>query len=407
MDSGDPDVRSDQSDGPIKTPHGAAATGRSRVICVMGRPIDQDDGIGVYTWQLLRNLLEIDPDTRYVILLRTARRARTFDAFPNAETRVIPARTKLWWDQVSVARAARALHADIVFNPKFSLPLLSFRPGIFVLHGSDWYVNPGNYTWWDNLYIRVMLPLYCRKAARLLSISDVALADTVRYAGIDARKVTPSYAAAGTHFRRITEPGALEAFARRHRLPERFILTVARAYHTGHGRVIEYPGGNNENLIAAYRRYRTAGGRLPLVVVGRDIDAYLRRHGFDDAALEGVHFTGFVPNEEIVHAYNLADFFILCTLYESFPLPVVETLACGCPAILPVTGGCRDVAQKAACYIDPHDVADIAAAIGELAGSESLRRHLAEAGLARVREFSWKKTAERTLQVFDEVAAPR
>ncbi len=370
----------------------------------MGRPIDQDDGIGVYTSQLLRNLLELDPDSRYVILLRTPRHRDDFAAYPNAETRVIPARAKLWWDQVTVARAARAVGADIVFNPKFSLPLLSFRPGIFVLHGSDWYVNPQNYTWWDNLYIRTMLPLYCRKAARLLSISDVALADTVRYAGIDGEKVTPSYAAAGDHFRRIDDRRALGEFAARHGLPERFILTVARAYHTGHGRVIEYPGGNNENLIRAYRRYRSAGGDLPLVVVGRDIDAYLRRRGFDDAALADVHFTGFVPNREIVYAYNLAEFFILCTLYESFPLPVAETLSCGCPAILPTTGGCRDLARDCARYVDPHNVEAIAAAIGEMARSEPLRRRLAACGLERAREFTWRRTAERTLQVFDAVA---
>lgn len=375
-----------------------------RVVCVMGRPIDQDDGIGVYTSQLLRNLLELDPDSRYVILLRTPRHGDDFAAYPNAETRVIPARAKLWWDQVTVARAARAVGADIVFNPKFSLPLLSFRPGIFVLHGSDWYVNPQNYTWWDNLYIRTMLPLYCRKAARLLSISDVALADTVRYAGIDGGKVTPSYAAAGDHFRRIDDRRALGEFAARHGLPERFILTVARAYHTGHGRVIEYPGGNNENLIRAYRRYRSAGGDLPLVVVGRDIDAYLRRRGFDDAALADVHFTGFVPNREIVYAYNLAEFFILCTLYESFPLPVAETLSCGCPAILPTTGGCRDLALDCARYVDPHNVEAIATAVGEMARSEPLRRRLAACGLERAREFTWRRTAERTLQVFDAVA---
>ncbi|MHB1240317.1 MAG: glycosyltransferase family 4 protein [Gammaproteobacteria bacterium] len=378
---------------------------RSRVICVMGRPLDQEDGIGVYTLQLLRNMLQLDPASRYVILLRTPKHAATFQSYPNAETRVIPARVKLWWDQISVARAARSVGADIIFNPKFSIPFLSMRPSVFVLHGSDWYVNPGNYTWWDNLYIRVMLPLYCRKAAKLLSISDIALADMVKYANIDATKVTPSYAAPGPHFRPINDRTALQAFAQRHHLPERFILTVARAYHTGHGGVLEYPGGNNENLIGGYRRYRAAGGRLPLVVVGRDIDAYLHRRGFDDTALEGVYFTGFIPNEEIVHAYNLADFFILCTLYESFPLPVTETMACGCPAILPTTGGCRGVAQEAARYIDPHDVDDIGNAMTELAGSEDLRSRMRDAGLRRIQEFTWAKTAERTLGVFDSLAS--
>lgn len=275
---------------------------------------------------------------------------------------------------------------------------------MFVLHGSDWYVNPGNYTWWDNLYIRVMLPIYCRKAARLLSISKRALEDTVKYAGIDASKVTLSFAAAGPHFRVLTDGAALREFAERYRLPPKFILTVARAYHTGHGRLPEYPGGNNETLLRGYRRYREGGGTLPLVVVGREIERYLRGRGFDDRSLEGVHFTGFVPNIEIVKAYNLAEFFILATLYESFPLPVIEALSTGCPAVVPTTGGCRDLAEDAARYIDPLDPDSIAAAMTELGGSPELRRRMREAGLERAREFTWRKTAERTLAVLDSVA---
>src|ERR1700756_5185292 len=96
-----------------------------RVICVMGRPLDQDDGIGVYTSELLRNMLTLDPNSRYVILLRTARHERLFDEFPNAETRVLPARIKTWWDQIVVPAAARRVKADLIFNPKFSIPLLS------------------------------------------------------------------------------------------------------------------------------------------------------------------------------------------------------------------------------------------------------------------------------------------
>jgi hypothetical protein len=69
-----------------------------------------------------------------------------------------------------------------------------------VLHGSDWYVNPGNYEWWDILYIRAMLPVYCRRAARLLAISRTVTEDLARHAGIDRGKVTVSYAAPSPHF---------------------------------------------------------------------------------------------------------------------------------------------------------------------------------------------------------------
>jgi hypothetical protein len=48
---------------------------RERVICVMARRLDQDDGLHVYARNLLEHLLEADATTRYPILLRTAKQA--------------------------------------------------------------------------------------------------------------------------------------------------------------------------------------------------------------------------------------------------------------------------------------------------------------------------------------------
>jgi glycosyltransferase involved in cell wall biosynthesis len=257
--------------------------------------------------------------------------------------------------------------------------------------------------WWDNIYIRVMMPIYCRKARRLLSISQIAVDDLVKYASLDASKVIVSYAAPAPHFGPIDDRAILREFSARYKLPDRFILTVGRVYHSGHDRLDEYPGGNNESLVRGYRRYHTAGGTLPLVVVGRDIDTYLRAHGFNGEDLDGIHFTGFIPNTEIVKAYNLAEFFVLTTLYESFPLPLIEAMACGCPTMVPSTGGCPELSQGAARLIDPLDVQSIADGMLALDRSQDLRAQMRVAGLERAKMFSWQRTAEATLRVFDEV----
>src|SRR5690606_14501766 len=168
---------------------------RERVICVMARMLDQEDGLYVYARNLLENLLALDPSSRYLILLRTDKRAHLFERFPNADVRVLPARIKVVWDQVVAPLAASREDADLIFNPKFSLPLLSRRPATFVLQGSDWYVNPQNYPWWDNAYIRMMLPLYLRKADRLLAISQTVVDDLRPHLKLDTARIGVSYAA--------------------------------------------------------------------------------------------------------------------------------------------------------------------------------------------------------------------
>lgn len=374
-----------------------------RVICVMGRVLDQDDGLGVYSANLLEHMFAMDRASLYLLLLRTDKHRNRFRHFDHVESRVIPTKRKILWDQVTVPRVARQRNADIVFNPKFSLPLLSGRPGVFVLHGSDWYVNPQNYEWWDNLYIRLLLPLYCRRAKHMMAISRTIVDDLVKFAGVDRDKVTVSYAAPSSQFQPSPDPERLERFAEEHRLPKRFIFSVARAYHSGHGKLPPYPGGNVETLVRAYEAYRTEGGELPLVIAGERIDDYLRSTGFGEEDLRGIRFLGFVPHDEINLAYALAEFFVLTTLYESFGFPLVEAMAVGCPAIVPNTGACPEIAGGAATLIDPHDVGGLARALQEMARSDEKRARQRELGLKRSRDFSWSATAEKTLNVFDRI----
>jgi glycosyltransferase involved in cell wall biosynthesis len=374
-----------------------------RTIGIMGRLLDQDDGLGVYSQRLVHEILSLDRSTRYIIFLMSEKSWDLFREFPNAEPYVMPARRKLYWDQISVPAAARKFDVDLIFNPKFSVPLFTRRPCIFVLQGSDWYVNPSNYPWWDNLYIRVMLPLYSWKAARTLAISQATLDDLAKYTNIDVSRSVVTYAGVGPNFSPDQDQSALAQFRTEHKLPEHFILTVARAHHGAQRKLRMYPGGNNERLIRAYRLYREQGGTLPLVVVGFRIEEYLRAHGFTDDDLKDVIFVGFVPNHQVHLAYQAAACFLLATLCESFGITILEALATACPAIVPATCASPEIAGGAARLIDPLDEQDMARALSEVTSSEELRRQMREKGLKRAQELTWRETARLTLAVFDQV----
>jgi glycosyltransferase involved in cell wall biosynthesis len=380
----------------------------ARTIGVMARLLDQQDGLGVYSRELLRHLFALDAETRYVVFLGSSRAQGMFDEFPNVQTQVLPCSSKLWWDQVLVPRAARSCAADLIFNPKFSLPLLTRIPGVFVLQSCDWFVNPGNYPWWDNLYIRLTLPLYCRKARGLLAISQATLNELRTRTGLKLPCTAITHAGVGANFTAQGDPVSLQQFRQKYSLPDRYIFTVARVLHTGLAKMPAYPGGNNERLVRAYGAYRQRAQQpLPLVVAGRGVREYLLARGFSAAQLEGIHFLGFVPNDTLHHAYQLAECFVLATLCESFGIPILEALASGCPAIVPSTGAAPEVAGDAARLIDPYDEQDIARALLEVAESVPLRERLALEGLRRARAFGWHQAARQVLQVFAAVLGPQ
>jgi glycosyltransferase involved in cell wall biosynthesis len=376
----------------------------NRTIGVMARALDQGDGLGLYCRQLLQHLLTLDTRTHYVIFLASEQARGTFNEFANAREHVITSRSKLVWDQLLVPLAARRLNVDLLFNPKFSLPLLGGTPGVFVLQSCDWYVNPGNYPWWDNLYIRLMLPLYCRRASGVLAISRATLDQFVKHTKIKLPRATITHAGTAANFTAAADLEAQKRFRDAYGAAERFILTVARVLHTGHRGLPDYPGGNNERLIRAYRRFRQESpDPLPLLVAGRDVERYLRARGFTSADLEGVRFLGFVPNDQLHAAYQFAGCFVLATLYESFGLPILEALATGCPAIVPATGAGPEVAGAAARLIDPYDESDIARALLEVTASAALRERMRQEGVTRARDFTWQRSAARVLEVFDEI----
>lgn len=370
----------------------------------MGRVLDQQDGLGIYCINLLRHMIALDERSLYVIWLRSSEQKALFSGFTNTETEVLTAPSKLWWDQVAVPAAARRVGADLIFNPKFSIPFFTRRPCAFVLQDSDWYLNPGNYPWWDNIYIRLLLPLYCRKATRLLAISQFTLDSLVRHRVLSPEKAEVTGGAVAANFSAVRDEAQLQQFRSRHGLPDAFILTAIRAYHTGLADSPEYPGGNGERLIRAFGRYRRLGGALPLVVAGDRIEEYLRRRGFGDADFEAVRFLGFVPNEEMHLAYQAASFFVLTKLCDSFGLPILEALATGCPAIVPKTCAAPEVAGPAARLIDPYDEEDIARAILQVDTSAELRAELRQQGLARAQAFTWAQSARRTLAALDRIS---
>jgi len=372
-----------------------------RTIGIMGRVLDQDDGLGLYARHLLEHLVRLDSGSRYVIFLASPVAQGFLAGQSNVEMRLLPSRNRLLWDQVYLPRAARRLGVDLLFNPKFSLPFFSRIPGVFILQSCDWYVNPGNYPWWDNIYIRAMLPLYCRKARAILAISQAALDELVRH-GLRVPSAIVTHAGLGPGYTTEADPEELRRFRSDYALPEHFILTVARVLHSGHRRLLDYPGGNNERLLRAYREYRRrTSSPLPLVVAGRRIREYVLARGFGAADLEGVHFLGFVPNERLHAAYRLADCFVLATLCESFGLPILEALATGCPAIVPNTCAGPEVADGAARLVDPHSEDELTRALLEVTGSQALRRKMSAAGREQARRFSWQQSARRVLEAFD------
>jgi glycosyltransferase involved in cell wall biosynthesis len=105
-------------------------------------------------------------------------------------------------------------------------------------------------------------------------------------------------------------------------------------------------------------------------------------------------------DDELAHLYKNASAFVYPSKSEGFGLPLLEAMHFEVPIASSDASCLPEIAGDAVAYFDPHSPGSIARAIGQLLENEALRKKLVEKGRARVKEFTWTKTAEQLLSVF-------
>jgi len=160
-------------------------------------------------------------------------------------------------------------------------------------------------------------------------------------------------------------------------------------------------------LLRAVRRLREEMDvKLTIVDRGRPDNEYTPGL-VDKLGLNGsVEFTGKVSTEEMVDHYARAEVAVVPSLYEGFGLPAAEAMSCGVPVVSTTAGALPEVVGHDGCgiLVPPRDHDALAMGIRRLLESGEMRRNMAQAGRKRVEQmFSWRRAAEKTLDVYQEV----
>ncbi|MDX1740719.1 MAG: glycosyltransferase family 1 protein, partial [Rhodothermales bacterium] len=255
---------------------------------------------------------------------------------------------------------------------------------------------PEHRKYWSRLdiaYLDAVMPLYCRRAAAILSVSDVTTDVFNRRFNLPEGKVRTVYFAPGRHFRRIEDPDHLETIRTRYSLPDRFVLTLSK-----------YPGGDRKNIGGILEAYRSVHGQTghKLVVVGKDCDRFREDYDIPAAGYGAdIHFPGYVDQSDLPAVYSMADLFLYPSNMEAFPIPITEAMACGTPIVTSDRNGLREIAGDAAILIDSEDTDAIVGAVLSVLTDESVRRDLSLRGLKRSRRYSWDRCAAETLEALE------
>lgn len=362
-------------------------------IGVMLRAIDEKQGIGIYTQNLMDHLLPIDTKNEYILFYRNPKFLGRYAKYGHVREKLVEAPNKAIWDQVKIPLEARREGVEIIFHTKFTVPFFTRRKTVMTIHGASWFVHPELYKRYDIIYIRALMPLYCKKASAILSNSDLTTKDFINILGVDPKKIRTTHLAADDRFKPVKNTEFLSKVKKKYHLPDRFILSV-----------IKYdPRKNFKNLIQAFK---ICHDRIPckLVVVGLGCEKYREEYKLGEIGLEkDVLFLGWVEQDELPAIYSMAEFLFFPSVYEEFGIPVCEAMASGCPVVASKTGALPEIAGDAGVLVDPMDPLEMAEALYRCCTNEELRKDKAKKALLRSQEFSWDKCARETLALFESL----
>ena len=369
-------------------------------IGVMLRSYDEFGGIGVYSRNIVKELLAVDQKNQYILFYRNPDNVGAFSDYPNVEERVIRARSKAVWDQILIPLACRRENIDVLFHPKFTAPLLAPCKVVMVVHGADWFIpeQARFYHPLDVFYLHRMMPLYFNKCAVVISVSQLTTDNFNQVFDLPNDKVRTVYFAPARFFKPEKDPARLQAVREKYRLPESFIFTLTK----------RGGGDKRKNLGQIFKAYaayhKSAEKPHSLVVGGKDCYLFREEYGLPlDGYGKDIHFPGWIDQKDLPAMYSQAGLYLYPSNLEAFPIPITEALACGTPIVTSNTNGLEEIAGEAAILVDPEDHREIAGAIRRVLEDPELRRLLSQKGLERSQMFTWDLCSRKTLNILENL----
>ncbi|MBV9020341.1 MAG: glycosyltransferase family 4 protein [Ktedonobacteraceae bacterium] len=367
-------------------------------------------GSGQYLIHLLTALAEIDTENEYVSFgpqaLHNASLPTSTIPYVVESVPAIAARhehiEKVVWEQLTGPAAARKASVTIFHVPYFAPPLVPRTPTVVTIHDVIPLRLPA---YQGDLKVKAYMGLVARaahSATLIITVSQHAKQDIMDVLKLPPERIRVTYEAAGKQYRPITDLEYLAQVRERYGIGTRYIL---------------YLGGldqrkNVPQLVRAfaYLCKQLGDQQLQLLIAG-DPDKQKGalfpdpRPIATELGISSQIIYRYIEEEDKPAVYSGAELFVFPSLYEGFGLTPLEAMSCGVPVVCSNRTSLPEVVGDAALLINPQETQELVQAMHRVLTDDELRASLRGHSLERAVQFSWRKTAQQTLQAYEEILA--
>ena len=353
------------------------------------RAVGNATGLGNYSRYVIETLSEFYPDNEYVLFapkrnehprLQTIRsRSNVRFVYPSGIHRHF---SSLWRSR-GVTRDIASNGIHIYHGLSNELP--TGTPGvktIVTIHDLIFLRYPQFYKPIDRAIYRFKFRSACRRADRIVAVSECTKRDIVSFFRIPEEKIDVVYQGCNPVFATVPSEETKRRVAEKYGLPPVYLLNVGSVE-------------SRKNLLLIVKALKRLPADIHLVAVGKstpyrtEVEKYAAASGLGSR----LHVFDNVPTDDLPALYRMSRVFVYPSFFEGFGIPIIEALTSGIPVVA-ATGSCLEEAGGPdSLYVDPNDDAELAAKVVAIMNNNDLATRMSEKGAEYVRGFSEAKLA--------------
>lgn len=352
-------------------------------------------GIGTYTFQIIKHMLENDNDNSYLLYWWGENYKHLYR--DNVTISMASKKHRKFFEEHFFPQSLKNNNMDIYHVPQngIGMPQRKSCSYISTIHDLIPYIMPETV---GKGYLKrfiTAMPYIVQNSDTIITVSEFSKKDIMRIFNVDEEKIKVTPLAAEEYFKPIDRETAKFFLKSKYNIDTNYIL---------------YVGGfssrkNVRSLLIAYSRiYESLSKDYKILILGSASDqhSYLMTLCESLNISDKVIFTGYVPYEDLPYFYNSCSVFVYPSLYEGFGLPPLEAMSCRVPVITSNVSSIPEVVGDAALLINPFDTEELKNALEKVLENPSISEDLSTRGYERSKLFNWEKTADSTLKIYEE-----